>query len=60
MMVQKARLFGDEKVAGEMLRTDNPKKHKALGRRVKNFDNAVWDKSMWSASKLVESGLMCV
>ncbi|KAF1932854.1 DUF1768-domain-containing protein, partial [Didymella exigua CBS 183.55] len=45
MMVQKAQLFGDEKVAKDMLKTSDPKVHKALGRKVKNFDNEVWDKN---------------
>jgi predicted NAD-dependent protein-ADP-ribosyltransferase YbiA (DUF1768 family) len=45
MMVQKARLFGDEKVAKDMIRTKDPKAHKALGRKVKNFNDATWDKS---------------
>ncbi|KAJ8111943.1 hypothetical protein OPT61_g5586 [Boeremia exigua] len=45
MMVQKARLFGDEQIAKEMLRTTDPKTHKALGRMVENFDGAVWDKN---------------
>lgn len=48
MMVQKARLFGDEQVAREMLRTRDPKACKALGRKVKNFDDATWDKRMFS------------
>ncbi|CAO2648009.1 Nn.00g089310.m01.CDS01 [Neocucurbitaria sp. VM-36] len=43
MMVQKARLFGDEVVAAKMLATTNPKEHKALGRKVKNFDGGKWD-----------------
>lgn len=46
MMVQKARLFNDEEVAKEMLQTTDPKTHKALGRRVRNFDSARWDESM--------------
>lgn len=45
MMVAKARFFGDEKVAKEMLRTTDPKKHKALGRTVRGFDERVWDQS---------------
>lgn len=45
MMVQKARLFGDEDVAREMLRTRDPKAHKALGRKVRGFDGKVWDAS---------------
>lgn len=46
MMVQKARLFGDEDIAKQMLQTTDPKTHKDLGRLVENFDNAVWDESM--------------
>lgn len=46
MMVQKARLFGDEEIAKQMLQTTDPKTHKALGRKVKNFDGARWDKRM--------------
>ena len=45
MMVQKARLFGDEAVAREMLHTTDPKAHKALGRMVEKFDGATWDQS---------------
>jgi ribA/ribD-fused uncharacterized protein len=43
MMIQKARLFGDEKVAQRMLATQDPKTHKALGREVKGFDEKTWD-----------------
>lgn len=43
MMVQKARLFGDEEVAKKMLESSDPKRHKELGRAVRNFDNALWD-----------------
>ncbi|KAF1959795.1 DUF1768-domain-containing protein [Byssothecium circinans] len=43
MMVQKARLFGDEDVAVQMLATTDPRRHKALGREVKGFREGVWD-----------------
>tara|TARA_R110002003_G_scaffold290_2_gene18545 strand:+ start:38950 stop:39141 length:192 start_codon:yes stop_codon:yes gene_type:complete len=43
MMVQKARLFGDEDAAGKMLGCGDPKRHKALGRTVKGFDDEVWN-----------------
>ena len=43
MMVQKARLFGDEDTAKSMLGTMDPKRHKALGRQVKNFSEKTWD-----------------
>src|SRR5690242_14338898 len=38
MMVQKARLFGDEDTAKQMLETSCPRTHKVLGRKVKGFD----------------------
>jgi predicted NAD-dependent protein-ADP-ribosyltransferase YbiA (DUF1768 family) len=43
MMVQKARLFGDEDVATRMLATTDPKRYRALGREVEGFDGRVWD-----------------
>ncbi|KAF2133378.1 DUF1768-domain-containing protein, partial [Dothidotthia symphoricarpi CBS 119687] len=43
MMVQKARLFGDEAIAKKMLATTNPREHKALGRSVRGFSEGVWD-----------------
>ena len=54
MMVQKARLFSDEKVAKDMLRTSDPKAHKALGRKVKDFSNGVWDESEYPAGSCRE------
>lgn len=47
MMVQKARLFGDEGIAKNMLDTTDPKEHKALGRLVEGFDDGKWDESMY-------------
>ncbi|KAJ9664962.1 hypothetical protein H2201_005014 [Coniosporium apollinis] len=43
MMMQKAKLFGDEKIAQQMVEAPSPKEHKALGRKVKGFDSAKWD-----------------
>jgi hypothetical protein len=43
MMVQKARCFGDEEIAKLMLETTDPKEHKALGRKVKGFDEKIWN-----------------
>jgi ribA/ribD-fused uncharacterized protein len=53
MMVQKARLFGDEQVAKEMLGTTDPKAHKALGRKVTGFDGKTWDDC-----KLIDGGVV--
>ena len=37
-----AVLFKDDATAEKIMNTDSPKKQKALGRQVKNFDEAVW------------------
>jgi ribA/ribD-fused uncharacterized protein len=44
MMWSKAKLFGDEEVAQKILETSNPRAQKNLGRQVKNFNDAVWQK----------------
>ncbi len=43
MMVLKARLFGDEASAAQILGATEPGKQKALGREVRGFDQAVLD-----------------
>ncbi|EKG20211.1 hypothetical protein MPH_02444 [Macrophomina phaseolina MS6] len=53
MMVQKAKLFGDQDVAEAMLQATTPKEHRDLGRRVKNFDRKLWDENK---SRIVEEG----
>ena len=42
MMYQKAILFGDVEIAGKVLKTNNPKTQKALGKKVRNFDESTW------------------
>jgi predicted NAD-dependent protein-ADP-ribosyltransferase YbiA (DUF1768 family) len=42
LMLAKARLFGDEKAAGAIMRRDDPYDHKRLGRSVKGYDDARW------------------
>ena len=42
MMAEKARLFGDEKMLSAIMKETEPKRIKDLGRRVKNFDPALW------------------
>lgn len=44
MMYMKAMTFNDYETASKILYSDSPKEQKALGRTVKNFDAAVWDK----------------
>lgn len=43
MMYQKAMLFGDDKIAYEMLQTPFPGPVKDLGRQVSGFDEKTWD-----------------
>lgn len=42
MMYCKAKLFGDEKIASDIMHATHPKDHKALGRKVKGYDEDVW------------------
>src|SRR3954471_9187197 len=42
MMHGKAMLFRDLAVADQILASRQPREHKALGRKVKNFDDATW------------------
>ncbi len=43
MMVAKARLFDDKEVAAQILTATDPGKQKALGRKVRGFNEATWD-----------------
>lgn len=43
MMYQKAQLFQDGEAARQILETSNVGRIKALGRSVKNYDDAVWN-----------------
>lgn len=45
MMYQKAILFGDNGVANEILNETDPKNIKALGRKIKNFNQQEWDEN---------------
>lgn len=44
MMHQKALTFGDTEVAAKILETNSPSNQKALGKQIKGFDRAVWDR----------------
>lgn len=44
MMYVKAILFNDEEMAKKIIEAKDPGKQKALGRAVRNFDPAVWEK----------------
>jgi ribA/ribD-fused uncharacterized protein len=42
MMKKKAELFGDEYYGNEIMKTNNPKTIKTLGRQIRNFNEQVW------------------
>jgi len=52
-MWQKAIYFGDYEIANEILKSTHkhPKHAKALGRKVKNFDDKAWNKVRYSIMK---------
>lgn len=43
MMAEKAKLFGDEEIRQQILKTRNARTQKQLGRKVANFDKDIWD-----------------
>ncbi|QLQ36261.1 NADAR family protein [Micromonospora robiginosa] len=47
MMWHKAALFGDHAIAERVLTASHPHRAKALGRRVRGFDEAVWTARRW-------------
>lgn len=42
MMYQKAIVFKDPEIADKIMLEPDPRKQKALGRKVNNFDNEKW------------------
>jgi len=44
MMERKARLFGDEEMAEKVLAAPDPGRAKSLGRRVRGYDDAGWER----------------
>ncbi|PTL84026.1 NADAR family protein [Vitiosangium sp. GDMCC 1.1324] len=44
MMHGKAVLFGDAEMAARILEAKTPREHKALGRKVRGFEGAVWER----------------
>ena len=44
MMAAKAELFGDKEIRDQILKCSDQKQIKALGRKVRGFDQKVWDK----------------
>ena len=44
MMLEKARLFDDTDILSQIMATSDPRTHKVLGRKVRNFDPEKWSK----------------
>ena len=51
MMVAKAHLFDDGETAQEIMVSSDPGKQKALGRKVRKFDDAKWDSAKYEIIK---------
>ena len=51
MMAMKAELFGDEEVKRQIMEAQSPKQYKSLGRKVSNFDDAVWKQNRFEIVK---------
>ena len=45
MMHGKAIVFGDREIAEQILAATQPRAQKALGRKVRNFDDVIWKKN---------------
>ena len=49
MMAEKARLFEDHRAVKLIMSSSDPSTHKRVGRGVRNFDTAVWDRERQNA-----------
>lgn len=48
MMSRKAELFGDDEILQQILSSKDPKKIKALGQKVRNFDETIWGEAKYA------------
>lgn len=44
MMRAKALLFGDTEIAERIMASESPREHQSLGRKVRGFNQAVWER----------------
>lgn len=59
MMYEKAMLFGDKASAERIIKAVTPQGAKTLGRKVKNFDQAVWDENKFNIVTRLVYSRMC-
>ena len=48
MMAEKARLFNDDEILTKIMKSNDPKQIKELGRKVRNFTEDEWEKKRYS------------
>lgn len=48
MMAEKAKLFGDKEIEEKIMSSNSPKEIKALGRKVRDFDEEIWNNIKYS------------
>lgn len=51
MMAKKASLFDDVEIQKQVLETKDPKECKSLGRKVRDFDEKIWDAAKYEIVK---------
>lgn len=51
MMARKAKLFGDNEILEKIYLAKTPKEAKTLGRKVKNFDQKIWEANRYEIVK---------
>ncbi|KMQ66637.1 hypothetical protein ACM46_03705 [Chryseobacterium angstadtii] len=51
MMAGKAKLFNDQEILQEVLKSETPNQAKSLGRKVKSFDPKLWDEHKFEIVK---------
>lgn len=51
MMHQKAMTFGDEQSAAAIMKSHNPAEQKLIGRRISNYDDAIWSEKRFEVVK---------
>ena len=56
MMLKKAELFHDEVIAKKIMKTNSPREIKALGRKIKGFDDDTWN--IWKLAIVLQGNYL--